>query len=77
MSGLERFTTTPSFSAFGDFVRVTDEVLRVDLHDVDVRADVEVSVHQLAVVGAVGLDIERFIRAVDFGFDRCRHQFHH
>ena len=56
---------------------LTDAVLRVDLHDVHVGADVEVHVQrQLAVVGVEGLHVEQLVHAVDLGLDGRGHGLH-
>jgi len=59
-------------------LRLAHTVLRVDLHDVHVRADVEINIErQFAVVAVVGLQVEQFVHAVHFGFNRRGDGFHH
>jgi hypothetical protein len=58
-------------------LRLADAVLGVDLHDVHVRADVEVNVQrELAVVRVEGLEVKELVHAVDLGLDRRGHGFH-
>ena len=58
-------------------IRLADAVLRVHLHDVHVRAHVEIGVQrELAVVGIVGLHVEQLVHAVDLGLDGRGDGFH-
>ena len=51
--------------------RLSNTVLRIDLHDVDIGADVEQHVEgQLAIIGIIRLQVQQLIDSVNFGLNR-------